>query len=177
MNLKSFEDEEKPQPTSWAELLQVLVELDLTGWIFRGLGNYTYKPVSSLERTLQNSDVDLADWRERENRALAFFKERAIHHRSETPADNDLVGWWALMQHYGAPTRLTDWTVSPFVACYFAYERSVQKAGSAALWMLNVDECRAPFGELFLSGRRDHMGTVASSVHKDGEEIERTYPG
>jgi hypothetical protein len=39
------------------------------------------------------------------------------------------------MQHYGAPTRLLDWTASPYVAAYFAIESGDDTDG--LIWVLN----------------------------------------
>lgn len=42
--------------------------------------------------------------------------------------------WMFLMQHYGFPTRLLDWSESPLVASYFAV--SNEQGYDGALWML-----------------------------------------
>lgn len=53
--------------------------------------------------------------------------------------DDDTLGWLALMQHYGTPTRLLDCTYSPFVAAYFALEKllGLSDEHNAVVWAFN----------------------------------------
>jgi hypothetical protein len=51
-------------------------------------------------------------------------------------AQRDKWGWYFLMAHYGAPTRLLDWTVNPLVALYFAVA-SYNPGSDAAVWAID----------------------------------------
>jgi hypothetical protein len=63
------------------------------------------------------------------------FRQRAMHFGVPgLPEAWDPLGWWELMQHHRAPTRLMDWTTSPFVAIWFALDGHEDGEGDMALW-------------------------------------------
>jgi hypothetical protein len=129
---------------SWAHLIQTLDELK-GAYIFRGMGSAEWPLQSSLERYV-------ATPRERidAERSLIFeFKRRAHDYIDAGKEPTAEVDWLALMQHFGAPTRLVDFTRSPYVAALFAYEEVGQQ--ERALWAIDQALCFSTAGSLVVA--------------------------
>lgn len=65
---------------------------------------------------------------------LRRFKRQCHHYTLAVPGDENIMEWLALMQHYGAPTRLSDWTYSFWVAVFFAIEEAEKEC---VVWALD----------------------------------------
>ncbi|MDY0748094.1 FRG domain-containing protein [Paucibacter sp. R3-3] len=118
---------------SWAHFVECVDALD--GCAFRGQRVADWPLASSLYRRLLAYCPDKATWPEREARALRIFRRKAHIYLADPQVLDDDLRCLAMMQHHGAPTRLLDFTKSPFVAAFFALERS---DGNAAVFSLDT---------------------------------------
>jgi hypothetical protein len=111
-------------------------------WLFRGMPS-DFPLQTSLERVLIDAGNDLREAPQIERKLPKEFKRRAHFYVGALPTHRDVLGWLALMQHYGAPTRLLDWTYSFFVAALFALRDAVSnppdKRKPAVVWALFRD--------------------------------------
>src|SRR5579872_3353204 len=128
---------------SWDHFLKLVTHLPYSTWAFRGERDERWPLYSSLSRYLRAFAVDPRAWPEQEARILRIFKRKAHQFLEKPPDPDDDFQWLALMQHHGAPTRLIDFTWSPYVAAFFALERTL---GDGVVWAMNparVDSSRA----------------------------------
>lgn len=101
--------------------------------LYRGQSLASFGLSASLDRMNSNRDVA---WRNRlQKSAVETFCSRNPEIASTLSADQVL----AILQHNGCPTRLLDWSRSPYVAAFFALSATLEAASdeeSCAVWAL-----------------------------------------
>jgi len=128
---------------SWHSLEQWVSSLE-GSWCFRGQRDATWLLTTSLDRAVRvehqsehSSGYYHLPRRPIESDYLFRFKQQAQNWNAHVPQRDDLCSWLAIMQHYGVPTRLLDFTLSPYVATYFAVE--YEPRAHCALWAIDLD--------------------------------------
>jgi len=106
-------------------------------WVYRGQSDSNWILSSSIYRLFEDH-LKIYKKATGKNRKLQrirheellidSFKSSAHLFLSHLPADDETFEWLALMQHFGAPTRLLDVTFSPHIACHFALGSGTEDA-------------------------------------------------
>lgn len=96
--------------------------------LFRGHSNESWDLLPSVKRKC--TDIE-------ERYLTNEFKVKAPSRYSHCPPVDDYSSWLALMQHFGLPTRLLDWSYSPLVALYFAVSAN-NESNIPCIWALSA---------------------------------------
>ena len=126
---------------SWQHFVEFVTNPPYSNWAFRGQSDARWPLFSVLSRYFISFGLKEESWAYKEMRTLRIFKRKSHLFLDHIPDSDDNFQWLALMQHHGAPTRLLDLTWSPYVAAFFALDRSTS---DAAVWALNFSKVNGP---------------------------------
>ncbi|MGF7140863.1 FRG domain-containing protein [Roseimarinus sediminis] len=99
-----------------------------TDYAYRGLNDKSWKLENSFMRNCCN------------NPNLEYHMLRNFRKYAKMPDSGLFSSDWKVItigQHYGLPTRLLDWTYSPFIAAHFATNDISRYDKDAVIWLLN----------------------------------------
>lgn len=127
--------------STWIEIRDILDEkYQRNGFKFRGQSNAVWELQPKVCRDSHNlKEKELIKIEEAYSHDFArsahlILPSSALPQSPGTKGRSRLA-WWIYMQHYGAPTRLLDWTLSPYIATFFAVVENWDLDG--AVWCFN----------------------------------------
>ena len=127
-------------PKSWSDLQDLLFNDAFNDKINRIRSPYIYRGLSKFDYQLKTSLIRLkGTYEELEFHLLRNFKKYSSRPDISNKSDWE---WLALAQHHGLPTRLLDWTYSPYVALHFATTEIEKYHKDGVIWALNYESLR-----------------------------------
>ena len=121
--------------SSWIELQEQLYEGSWHEPLGRFRSDFAFRGMSRADSDLTTSLVRLGgESHELERHLLRNFRKYAA--RGSVPVDS-VWNWLALGQHHGLPTRLLDWTYSPYVALHFVAASLARYDVDGVVWCVD----------------------------------------
>jgi len=156
---------------SWDEFVSI-VGTGYLNWAFRGHSDADWQLETTLGRRFRTAGIDPRAWPEQESRILRIFKRKAHLFLDHIPHELDVLHWLATMQHHGAPTRLLDFSWSPYVAAFFALEFADR---DAAIWAVNPAALRSPIS-LVVDGKKKSVKPFDLRLRREAmEDVDWNY--
>jgi FRG domain len=155
----------------WDHLEQLLHVSAGRGLLYRGHADAEWPLIDSLTRDL-GPGVSITTALQIEKAAQKKFIEQAHFFLDPhvLPRASSIESWWPLMQHFGAPTRLLDWTASPYVAAYFAVVDRWEVPG--AIYAFSESDLRMAALEIYGSCATTHPDRSTTVFeHEDSPEF------
>lgn len=141
---------EEKTARSWEELQEFLFFDDWAKELQRNRSPYVYRGLSCSGYDLSTT-LNRHGGAHLERHLLRNFKK----YSQLTYAPRNDWEWLTLAQHHGLPTRLLDWTYSPFVALHFATVDHSKFDHDSVIWAVNYLDT--------ISSLPDHMREIIST--------------
>jgi FRG domain len=141
-------------------------------WYFRGQADSMWGLEPSLCRCFRQASpsrkkalgIEFGAFRRFQAQIHIFLKDLRV----ETTEWESVV-WWMLMQHYSCPTRLLDWTESPYVGLYFAVQQAPERDG--AVWLFPSSRL-----DTLMSTKYGRMNDIGEPAFLDEGGLKAVYP-
>jgi len=118
---------------SWIELQEAVFADSWRPRIQRHRSSFVFRGVPRVSHTLDTS-LQTGGFVAHEKHLLTSFRKYAV----ESAVHGDWVwNWLSLAKHHGLPTRILDWSYSPYVAMHFATANFNEFDHDGAIWCVD----------------------------------------
>jgi len=148
------------------EVFSTLTFLEKEIWISRGHSKCIGKLVPKFDREPFSKIVDRNSKLKLEIETIRLFQETAFPVASvdEQKAMSSDMTTLMVLQHYGVPTRLLDWSLSPYVSAFFAVDDDESLDGE--LWCLHYDTYMSRTSEQWAQYPQIPANTPIESIYE-----------